>query len=176
MISIRAISCVLASVLFCCSALAQGDGPPAPVALLNHLAGTWVLQGTIAGKATTHDVHAEWVLGHEYLQLHEISREKNASGGAAYEAIVYIEWDAKSREYNCLWLDSTSGGGLSAEGIAHASPAENSIPLIFTLSSTDQIHTTFSYDKATDTWQWRIDNAVNGRTQRFANVTLNRAR
>jgi hypothetical protein len=134
------------------------------------------LHGTIAGKPTTHDVHAEWVLGHEYLQLREISREKNTSGSPAYEAIVYIEWDAKSHEYNCLWLDSTSGGGLSPEGIAHASPAENSIPFIFILSSTDQIHTTFSYDKATDAWQWLIDNAVNGRTQRFANVTLTRAR
>jgi hypothetical protein len=30
--------------------------------LLDHLAGQWILQGTIAGKRTTHDVQVEWVL------------------------------------------------------------------------------------------------------------------
>ncbi len=47
--------------------------------LLDHMIGKWVLQGTIAGKETTHDVIAEWVLSHQYLQLHETSREKKAN-------------------------------------------------------------------------------------------------
>ncbi len=61
--------------------------------LLDHLTGNWILQGTIAGRETTHDVDAEWVLGHEYVRLHETSREKKAQGQAAYEAIIFIEWD-----------------------------------------------------------------------------------
>ncbi len=59
------------------------------------------------------------MLNHEYLRLHEISREKNAQGQPAYEAIVFIEWDESAKEYRCLWLDSTGGGGLAvpiAEG------------------------------------------------------------
>jgi len=176
MVLIRGIVGGLCTILLCCSLPAEAEGPSAPVALLNHLAGAWVLRGTIAGKPTTHDVHAEWVLNHEYLQLHEISREKNAGGGAAYEAIVYIEWDAKAQQYKCLWLDSTSGGGLSPEGIARAKQAEDEIPFVFTLSASDQIHTTFRYDKAGDSWQWLIDNVVSARTQRFADVRLTRAR
>src|SRR5580692_248082 len=43
--------------------------------LLDHLAGSWILQGTIAGRETTHDIESEWVLGHEYLRIHETSRE-----------------------------------------------------------------------------------------------------
>jgi hypothetical protein len=39
--------------------------------LLDHLTGNWILQGTIAGHETTHDIEAEWVLGHEYVRLHE---------------------------------------------------------------------------------------------------------
>lgn len=171
---IRAIVCVLCSVLFCGSASAEPGMPAAPAALLNHLAGTWILRGTIAGKPTTHDVQAEWVLNHEYLELHEISREKNAAGSPAYEAIIYIGWDAKAQQYVCLWLDSTSGDGLSSGIIARASLAGESIPFLFTLSPSDQIHTTFSYDKAADAWQWLIDNVDNGRTQHFANVTLAR--
>lgn len=149
---------------------------PAAIQMLDHLAGNWVLQGTIANKQTTHDVQATWVLNREYLQLHEVSREKNASGGPAYEAIIYISWDAKTQEYICMWLDSTAGGGLSAEGLAHGKLAGDSIPIVFTTSPSDQIHTTFSYNKTTDTWQWVIDNVENKRTQRFATVTLTRTK
>ena len=58
--------------------------------LLDHLVGKWVLRGTIEGRETTHDIIAEWVLGHQYVRLHEVSREKNAQSQAAYEAIVFI--------------------------------------------------------------------------------------
>lgn len=163
-------------ILFCSFSLAEQNPSSAAVKLLDHLAGNWVLQGTIAGKPTTHDVQASWVLNHEYLQIHEISRAKNTRGEPAYEAIVYVSWDVKAQQYFCLWLDSTAGGGLSPEGIARANPAGDSIPFIFNLSPTDQIHTTFTYDKTNDTWRWLIDNLENGQTHRFANVTLTRSK
>ena len=56
----------------------------AQVQLLDHLAGNWVLQGTIAGKPTTHDVQAEWVLNREYLLLREdrtVDGAKNEGAG-----------------------------------------------------------------------------------------------
>ncbi len=172
----RGIVCALYCVLLCCAVSAEPE-VQSPSALLDHLAGNWILQGTIAGKQTTHDVQATWVLNHEYLQLHEVSREKNGNGTAAYEAIIYIEWDAKTRQYNCLWLDSTSGGGLSSpDEIAHAKEGENAIPFIFGLSASDQIHTTFSYDKTADTWRWLIENIVNGKAKQFADVKLSRVR
>src|ERR1700721_2205848 len=90
----------------------SGQQPTQRDPLLDHLAGSWILQGTIAGRETTHDIESEWVLGHEYLRLHETSRDKNAQGQPAYEAIVFIEWDESSREYKCLWLASTGGRGV----------------------------------------------------------------
>ena len=173
---VRWIFCSLLCFLSCSVSLAAEKSAAEPVNLLDHLTGSWVLQGTIAGKPTTHDVQATWVLNREYVQLHEISRDKNDRGGTAYEAIVYLSWDGKAQQYTCLWLDSTAGGGLSAEGLAHGNLAGDSIPLIFTLSPSDQIHTTFSYDKATDTWWWLIDNIENGKAHRFADVTLTRAK
>ena len=158
------------------SAWTQSAMPPAPTALLNHLAGTWVLRGTIAGKPVTHDVQAQWVLNHEYLQLHEVSREKDAKGIPAYEAILYLGWDAKAQQYVCLWLDSTSGDGLSSGILARASQAGDSIPFLFKLPGSDEIRTTFTYDKAADTWRWLIDNSANGKTQRFADVKLSRSK
>jgi hypothetical protein len=141
--------------------------------LLDHLTGNWILQGTIAGHETTHDIEAEWVLGHEYVRLHEASREKKAQGQAAYEAIIFIEWDASSSEYRCLWLDSTGGGGLSAQGIANGKRSGDEIVFLFK-DKDSSIHTTFAYSKTTDTWQWLIDNEGGGKLSEFARVKLTR--
>ncbi len=140
--------------------------------LLDHLIGHWILRGTIGGKETVHDVAAEWVLGHEYVKIHEVSREKDAKGQAAYEAIVFIGWDPSSHQYACLWLDSTGGGGLSAQAIAHGKRSGDEIPFLFELGGGSSLHTTFAYSKDTDTWQWRIDNEEAGKMQSFARVKL----
>jgi hypothetical protein len=64
--------------------------------LLERLVGRWILSGTIAGKKTTHDVSAEWVLNHGYLRLHEVAREKDTAGAPAYEAIIFVSMDSAS--------------------------------------------------------------------------------
>ena len=40
----------------------------------------WVLTSTIGRKQTTHDVDANLVLKDGYVQVHEVSREKDATG------------------------------------------------------------------------------------------------
>jgi len=142
--------------------------------LLDRLTGSWTLQGTIAGHETTHDIESEWVLSHEYLRLHETSREKNVQGQPAYEAFVFIEWDESSSEYRCLWLDSTGGGGLSAP-TARGKRGNDEITFLFRDKDTDSgIHTTFVYNKGTDTWSWLIDNERGGKLTSFARVKLTR--
>ena len=148
----------------------QGTG-----ALLDRLAGDWVLSGNIGGRHTTHDIHAEWVLNREYLRLHEISREKQPNGQPKYEAIVFISWDTKTHEYTCVWLDSTAGGGLSGP-IAHAKEQPSSIPLVFTFSDTHALHNTFAYNPKSDTWSSTITDVDNGKEDRFADVVLTRRR
>jgi hypothetical protein len=141
--------------------------------LLDHMTGKWILRGTIDGKETTHDVVVEWVLGHQYIRLHEVSREKQAGGQAAYEAIVFIGWDQPSSQYACLWLDSTGGGGLRGQAIAHAKRRGDEIPFLFQIGDT-LFHTTFVYDKASDSWQWLMDGETGGKRQPFARVKLSR--
>lgn len=167
--------------LVCCmvglTARAQ-DSPASAVTaeILDHLAGTWVLSGTIGGAHTTHDVEAAWMLNHEYLHIHETSREKNPDGRPAYEAVVLIGWDPKAKEYDCLWLDTTSGGGLSGHGIGRGNREGDSVPFLFVLSPSSSLHTTFSYRSESDTWRWIIDDETNGKTDRFADVMLTRAK
>jgi hypothetical protein len=148
-------------------AMGQAEAP-----LSDQMIGDWVLQGRIGKKETTHDVKAEWVLNREYVQIHEVSQEKNEKGAPAYEAIIFVQWDPKKSEYSCFWLDSTEGGGISAEGIAHGKPKGDTIPFLFKGSGDDGIRNTFIYDKSTDTWQWVIDNLSGDKATRFADVRL----
>ena len=142
--------------------------------LLDRLTGSWILQGTIAGRETTHDIESEWVLNHEYLRLHETSREKDVQGQPAYEAIIFIEWDNSASEYRCLWLDSTGGGGLSAQP-ARGKRSNDKIVFLFRDKNKDSgIQTTFAYSKATDSWNWLIDNEDAGKLTPFARVRLTR--
>jgi len=165
--------CCIAAMSVAAASAAQQPTPPTPTQLLDRLAGTWVLNGVIGGKEATHDVDAAWMLNREYLQLHEVSREKKAND-QPYEAIVFISWDAKAQEYRCLWLDNTEGGGLSVPA-ARAKREDHAIPFVFVVSG-GEMHTTFTYDKTSDRWNWTIDDVKDGKADRFADVTLSRRR
>lgn len=147
-----------------------------PEAMLNRLAGQWVLSGTLAGRETTHDVSADWTLNHGYLRLHEVSRAKKASGDAVYEAIIFIAYNEKTKDYTCLWLDSTSNEGLNAQGIAHARSKGDSLPFVFRDQKGQvSFENTFVYDPASDSWKWVMDNVDAGKRKPFGRVTLVRS-
>jgi len=162
------------ALLFAVFCPAQNAPMDAPTQILNYLAGRWVMSGTLAGKPTTHDVEAEWVLKREYIRFHEVSREKDSSGGPAYEAIVFLSWDANKGEYSCLWMDNTEGGALSSDVIARGRPAAGAIPLVFTKAGKELLHTTFRHDARADSWQLTIDDVTNGKIDRFADLRLTR--
>ena len=159
-------------ILSGCPAFAQTT--PARDSLLDHMAGEWILQGTIAGQETTHDIIAEWVLGHQYILLRETSREKDSDGKPSYEAMVFITLDQSLNQYNCLWLDNTGNGGLSGQAIGHASRNGNKIELLFKITDSNTFHTTFLYDQDTNTWHWKMDNEDNNKLESFARVKLTR--
>ena len=142
--------------------------------LLDRMAGKWVLRGTIDGKETTHDINAVWVLDHEYIQLKEVSREKEMNGKPSYEAIVYICWEQKLNRYSCLWLDNTGNGGLAPQAVGHAKSNGDKLEFLFKGSDNSIFHTTFLYDRGTGTWQWLMDGEENGKMQPFARVKLTR--
>jgi hypothetical protein len=145
-----------------------------PDSLFDRLVGRWVLAGTIAHQQTTHDVTFEWVLGREYLQMHEVSRERAPTGGPAYEAVVMFGRDPRSGEYACLWMDNTAASAFDPAGIGRGTVAGDSIPFLFRYSATSAFHTTFVYHRPSDSWQWHMDNDSAGVRRPFARVTLRR--
>lgn len=155
------------------ASLALCQQPPVSSPLLDHLAGKWVMQGTIAKQPTTHDIDAEWVLDHHYLRIHEVSREKKPDGRSNYEAMVFIAWNEEPKHYSCAWLDVY--GGFSVGSIGIAPPSENELAFLFkdAKGETD-FSNDFAYDPKTDTWTDTLDNIVNGEKKPFGRVKLTR--
>lgn len=164
---------LVALALSCAPATAWGQGLH-PDSLLPRLVGHWVLRGTIARQQTVHDVSFEWLLGHEYVQMHEVSRERSPVGTPAYEAVVLFGRDPRTGAYACLWMDNTAAAAFPPEGIGRGAVAGDSVPFLFQYSPTTSFHTTFVYDRASDSWQWHMDNDSAGVRRPFARVTLTR--
>jgi ketosteroid isomerase-like protein len=141
--------------------------------VLDHFAGDWVMTGTIAGDDVVHDVDADWVLAGHYLRFHDFSREREESGARAYEATVFIGWDAQTERFVCLWLDVTGGEGLASGVLGYAAQVGDTIPFVFGTGES-QIHNTFVYHRDADTWEWTIENVSGDERREFAHVTLRR--
>ncbi len=143
--------------------------------LLDHFVGTWTLQGFLAGGEKKHTVVAEWVLGHQYLRFHEVSSELDDQGNLEYEAIVFIGWDEPSNRYACLWLDSTGGSAfVTPVVIGHAKRNGDALPFLFKIGDGSLFHTTFEYDRKSDSWKWRMDGERDGELNPFARLTMTR--
>ncbi len=140
-------------------------------ALLDHMTGHWILTGTIGGQKTTHDIDARWILQNTYVQIHETSREKDASGKPQYEAEVLIGYDAAKARYVCFWYDITGVASPDAGGIARRDG--DRLPFVFKSPAGD-FHTTFTYQPAPDSWTWDMDGEQGGKLVPFARVALKR--
>jgi hypothetical protein len=163
---------LLCALLFV--SLAAAQRPPVNSPLLDRLAGDWVLQGTIAGRQTTHDITAEWVANHQYLRLHEISREKTADGKPEYDAFIHIGWNGQTRNYSILWLDNF--WGIEPGSIGVAVPRENELPFLWKdENGAVTFSNDFLYDTKSDSWTWTMDNVVHGTNKPFGRVKLTRA-
>jgi hypothetical protein len=162
---------ILATILTALTVMAQQAPVKSP--LLDHLAGKWVMQGTVGKQSVTHDFDAEWVLQHHYLRFREVSREKNDEGEPQYDATVFIGWNEKTKQYACAWMDVY--GGLTPESIGVATSKENELAFVFTDEHGETSFTNaFVYDPKTSTWENRLDNVVKGEAKPFARFKLTR--
>lgn len=151
--------------------VSQAQQPTLRDPLLDHLAGKWVLQGIIQDRPATHDITAEWVLGHQYLRIQEVDRAKDGSGEPAYQADVYVGWDQKLGQYACVWLDTY--GGVSPVSIGNAKRDGDQIKFLFK-DAESVFHTTFAFDAKSGTWEWRMDSEQAGKFNPFLRAKLTR--
>ena len=144
------------------------DGPAAVFedALLQNLVGEWDLTREIRGETHKNRVKAEWVLKHQFLQIHM----KDVNDPPAYEALVLIGYDHSDQRYVIHWLDNF-GGKFSAKGSGKR--VGDSIPFEFQYPD-GPFYNTFSWD-AKNTWTCLLESQdKDGKRVRFAQDTLRR--
>ena len=145
-----------------------------PDSVFDRMIGHWVLRGTIHRQPTVHDVTFAWMLGREYVQMHEVSREKNPNGTPQYEAVVLFGRNPKTGEYGALWMDNTGTSAFDPAGTGHGSVAGDSIPFLWIYTPTTRFHNTFVYHRSPESWEMHMDNDSAGVRRPFARLTLTR--
>jgi len=67
---LRRIKCGV--ILFACISSLTAQRPlPWQDDLADKLTGNWNLEGTVMGRSAHHRIQAQWVLGHQFVEIHE---------------------------------------------------------------------------------------------------------
>ena len=151
--------------------------------LLDHLAGTWRVTGTVVGRPLEHLCEAEWTLNHPFLKVHFLDVGEGSRGGdrprPRYEALVFIGYDNMSERTVCHWIDVF--GGRFSETLGYGSllgtdaRGENAIRFVFEYPD-GLLHNTFTWDSERGTWSIVFEQKDEaGRWTPFADELLVRA-
>jgi hypothetical protein len=141
--------------------IVQAQQPPAlQDPFLDNFVGDWRVERKKGnGQTVQTSVHVEWVLRHQFIQLHY------GSGGAAteYEAFVFIGFDAAAKNYVCHWMD-IFGGSFSELGLGRIDEKLLAIEFRFGSDLTNK----FTFDPQTRTWTSLIRQTEKGEWKTFA--------
>ncbi len=155
------------------ASMARDDEPPdGPNRIfkdefIEQLNGDWKLTRKIRGKEVMNKLHAEWVLNHQFLQLHMV----DVAEPPTYEALVLIGYSHADKQYVAHWCD-TFGGKFSAVGRGKRTNDQ----IEFEFSYPDgPFFNTFIWDPKAQEWTFRMENqGPDGRRRLFAEDHLRR--
>jgi hypothetical protein len=154
------------------STVRAADPPDGPKRIfkdefIENLAGEWKLTRKVRGQEVENKVKAEWVLNHQFLQLHM----KDVADPPAYEALVLIGYAHADKKYVAHWCD-TYGGKFSAVGYGRRSG--ESIGFEFQYPD-GPFYNTFTWDAKARGWTFRMESrGKDGKRVLFAEDTLRR--
>jgi hypothetical protein len=144
------LSCLVCVAFITISPLARaeetvdGRGYPFQDPLLENLVGRWHVTRTMPSRTAENMVQAEWVLEHQFLQLHY----RDVATPPQYEAMVFIGYDRAGQHYVVHWID-VFGGRFSAKG----SGKREGNAISFTFEYPDgPFQNTFTFDPKEKTW------------------------
>jgi len=114
------------------------------------------------GRSIESTVRGEWVLKHQFIQLHYGSGKKESE----YEALVLIGFDETAKNYVCHWVD-VFGGRYS--GVGHGKLDSNLLGIEFHFDSKEgSLTNRFEFDPETKSWTSLIRQEENGEWKTFA--------
>ena len=116
--------------------------------LLDNLVGSWQVRRKFGtGRTAENTVHAEWVLNHQFLELHYL----DVATPPAYDAMAFIGFDHHTQRYVLHWIDVF--GGRASETIGYGTPDEAAHAIYFTFNNPDgQFLNVYAFDPVSKTW------------------------
>lgn len=147
------------------------DGPHRPMSddLLDNLAGSWSVRGTIQGQPAEQRLSAAWVLNHQFMRLEFEQVGAVPAGEARYEAHVYLGFDNTSERYVAHWIDVF--GGRYGSTLGYGTRTGDSITLRFEYPD-GPFENTFTWRPATKSWQFTLrGKQPTGAWMSFADLT-----
>lgn len=138
--------------------------------LLDKMVGHWTMSGKLLGKPATHTVDVEWVLNHQFLEIHEVGPIDPKTGKPDYEAMPMIGYDNMSERYVAHWIDVY--GGRFSETLGYGKRTGNEIDLVFEYPD-GPFHTNLIWDEAHGQWHWQMtQKTASGQWKPFADLVL----
>jgi len=138
--------------------------------LVNQLAGSWKLEGTVMGSQAHHDVQADWVLNRQFLRITEKTSPGAPANERPYDSIWYLGYDAVSERY-VLHLMDTFGGRFS-ETLGYGTREGNEIRFVFEYPD-GPFHNTYRWNPEEKSWQWQMEQKdKDGKWSSFADLKL----
>jgi hypothetical protein len=156
---------VLLSLTACAEEPLDGPNRIFKDEFIENLTGDWRLTRKIRATEVTNTLKAEWVLNHQFLQIHM----KDVAIPPTYEALVLIGYSHADKQYVAHWCD-TYGGKFSAVGYGKRSA--DSIEFKFEYPD-GPFYNTFTWDAKAKVWTFRMESVEkDGKRALFAEDTL----
>src|SRR5256885_16541040 len=115
--------------------------------LLDKLIGDWKVELKFpSGRIAKNVVHAEWILHHQFVELHY----RDVASPPSYEATVLIGYDSIGKRYLCHWADSF-GGDYSTDGFAPREEGSNAMEFKFTFHDGESTNR-YAFDPRSGSW------------------------
>jgi hypothetical protein len=134
-------------------------------AYLDELQGTWLMEGNVRGKPVRYLAEGQRVLQGGFLKLHVMNSESKS----AYEADVFIGFDAKANDYSVHWLDRFGAAG--ARVVARGERQDQRLVVMFPYAE-GAFRDTFTWQPESKSWTLLLESKKDDAWSTFANYTL----
>jgi hypothetical protein len=135
--------------------------------LLDHFVGKWDVSATVYGQKFSLDREVEWVLSHQYLRIHEKSREDIPWLKVPFERTIFIGYNHGSKRYVVYELSVHGADGpQEPEGLYYATRTGNELKMaVITKGSEVVSNARFVWEPASGSWQFQARQVIAGKEQ-----------
>jgi hypothetical protein len=134
--------------------------------LLDRLVGKWEVSAVVHGQKFTLDREADWVLSHQYLRIHEKSREVVPWLKVPFERTLYVGYNHRSKRY--VVHELTVHGAdtpFEPEGFYYGARSGNELAMDHMNGANVFARSRWTWDPRTSSWHFQGRRVIDGKEQ-----------